>query len=215
MTFHSGGSLFLVPTKDYVKRNRSNNRQAIAARTKHKITRPMWLSGAAAVIILTVGGIAVAHHHKQSTEAAAAITPTTPTTVNATPKVTNSKDGTTDATKPTTTPDGLPLPPENHWTYMDQLENKVIVVKENKQYDLPTVPFQMQCGAYRSEAQALQRQARIKQAGYDSMIKVSKQKSTWYRVVLGPYQGRRAAGVIRAKLHTKGVEGCAIWQWDA
>ncbi len=155
----------------------------------------------------------LAHHrHNQAKKIdnlaqTSAITPPSPTKNDKT-------DPSVKPTDPTKLPNGLPIPPEAHWTYVDQLENKVIVVKENKQYGLPTVPFQMQCGAYRSRAQAERRQATIAAVGYDSMIKISRQKSTWYRVVLGPYNGRRAAGVIRAKLHTKGIEGCAVWQWN-
>ncbi len=203
-----------MPTKDYVKRERSRTQASRKPRSKFKTERPIIKYGALSVIILTVAGIGIAaHHHKSAEEKKTETVQTNSVKTNIT-DTTKAKTTTTDTTAPTKLPNGLPIPPEAHWTYVDQLENKVIIVKENKQYGLPTVPFQMQCGAYRSKAQAEARQAKIASVGYQSAIKISRQKSTWYRVVLGPYNGRRAAGVIRAKLHTKGIEGCAVWQWN-
>jgi cell division protein FtsN len=208
-----------VPTKDYVKRERSRTQASRKPHSKFKAGRPVIKYGVIFVIILTAVGIGASVVHHRHKEAAAkktdSVTQTTSVTTQSQKTKTNTTEKTNDiTTPPTKLPNGLPIPPEAHWTYVDQLENKVIIVKENKQYDLPTVPFQMQCGAYRSRAQAEARQDTIAAVGYDSMIKISRQKSTWYRVVLGPYKGRRAAGVIRAKLHTKGIEGCAVWQWN-
>ena len=40
-------------------------------------------------------------------------------------------------------------------------------------------------------------------------------KGTWYKVVLGPYDTKRAAERERHALQRAGINGCQIWYWEA
>ena len=219
-----------MATKDYVKRGRAP--KATVTQKKMKTAsqpKKRWGSKILIIVIALVAATAYGiHHHKQATTLKTEQTQTTTHTDKDATKTTT--DNTAQTIKPvastaTTTSEktetpkvkkekALPPLPEEQWDYIKQLETKVIPVKEKKQYDLPSQPFLMQCGAYRSRTQAERRQAQIALAGFESQIRVSKQKSTWYRVILGPYPRRRLAGQARAQMHLHGIEGCAVWQWD-
>jgi len=106
----------------------------------------------------------------------------------------------------------LPAPPEEKWTYVDGLKTKEIEVGE---YEVKkTGPYAMQCGSFRSEAQAETLKAQIAFNGISSLIKSAKGKSgLWYKVVLGPYERKRTAEKDKHKLKNNKITGCQIWLW--
>ncbi len=110
----------------------------------------------------------------------------------------------------------LPALPVKPWSYMSMLDSESVVVHVVKQYDLPSQPFLMQCGAYQTVGQAEYRKAMLALLGYSSQIRTTMWRDgLWYRVILGPYSYRRLGGQARAEMHRRGVEGCAVWQWTS
>lgn len=108
----------------------------------------------------------------------------------------------------------LPPKPEEKWRYIEELENKEVKV-ETKKEQKPSRPYLMQCGAYRSMAQAEERKAMIAFQGLTSQIKISQgEKGSWHRVILGPYPQKRKAESDRNRLRRAGIEPCAIWFWE-
>ncbi|MBV7298773.1 SPOR domain-containing protein [Enterovibrio paralichthyis] len=108
----------------------------------------------------------------------------------------------------------IPPKPEEKWTYIEELENKEVVVEANAP-EVSSRPYLMQCGAYRSASQADERKAMIAFQGLESHIKTSQgEKGIWYRVVLGPYTMKREAERDRNLLQRSGIEPCAIWYWN-
>ncbi|WP_116474858.1 SPOR domain-containing protein [Zobellella maritima] len=110
--------------------------------------------------------------------------------------------------------DPLDQKPVEKWRYIEQLENKEILVdvpeaKENTQ------PYLMQCGSFRSQSQAEQLKARIAFQGMESQVRRSDgSNGTWYRVILGPYQSKRKAEKDKHQLLRANVNHCAIWFWE-
>ena len=114
-------------------------------------------------------------------------------------------------TKKTTTTE-LPEPPVEKWTYVDSLKSKEIEVGEYEVKDRG--PWAMQCGAFRSSAQADRLKANIAFNGISSTVKTAKGKSgLWYKVVLGPYKRKRSAEKDKHKLRGNKISGCQIWLW--
>lgn len=110
----------------------------------------------------------------------------------------------------------LPPAPKENFEYEKLLEAKTVQV-DNKQQTEPKKkqrPYQMQCGAYRIQKQAEERQAMIIfNTGIEASVKRTEQNgSVWYRVVLGPYQSKRKAEVDKHKLQALDME-CGIWYW--
>lgn len=103
--------------------------------------------------------------------------------------------------------------PVEKWTYIQQLENKEVVVKlpEAKQ---STQRYLLQCGSFKSAAQAEQVKAKIAFQGLSSQVRHAS-GSVWYRVVLGPYDSQRVAEQDKHKLiKAKAVGDCAIANWQ-
>ncbi|WP_277207030.1 SPOR domain-containing protein [Vibrio misgurnus] len=103
----------------------------------------------------------------------------------------------------------LPLPPLEKWDYVDSLPNREIAVVPKPQ-PVSKVPYVMQCGAYKTAAQAEARKLDIAFQGISSQIR-KKADSSWYRVVLGPYKFKRDAERDKHKLQRAKIEPCAIW----
>lgn len=126
------------------------------------------------------------------------------------------------STKNTSTPASKPVPkptnpidqkPVEKWTYIQQLENKEIEVRlpEAQKSDQR---YLMQCGSFRSAAQAEQLKAKIAFQGLSSQVRHAS-GSEWHRVVLGPYDSKRVAEQDKHKLiKNKAVSDCAIWFWE-
>ncbi len=109
--------------------------------------------------------------------------------------------------------------PVEKWRYIEQLENKEVVVSvptpanERKKPDAaPAKPYYMQCGSFRSAAQAEQLKARIAFQGLTSEVKRSEgSNGIWYRVVMGPYDSKRKADQEKHKMSRINT-GCIVLQ---
>ncbi|WMC10301.1 SPOR domain-containing protein [Oceanimonas pelagia] len=109
--------------------------------------------------------------------------------------------------------------PVEKWRYIEQLENKEVVVSvptpanERKKPDAtPSVTYYMQCGSFRSSAQAEQLKARIAFQGLASEVKRSEgSNGVWYRVVMGPYDSKRQADQEKHKMSRINT-GCIVLQ---
>ncbi|ART82307.1 hypothetical protein CBP31_06470 [Oceanisphaera profunda] len=127
--------------------------------------------------------------------------------------VVSTKNTAIGAQKPSTTPvNPIDQKPVEKWTYIQQLENKEVVVKLPDAKE-STQLFLLQCGSFRSSAQAEQVKAKIAFQGLSSQVRHSS-GSSWYRVVLGPYDSKRSAEQHKHKLiKAKAVGDCAISNW--
>ncbi|MBM7456275.1 cell division protein FtsN [Oceanisphaera litoralis] len=104
--------------------------------------------------------------------------------------------------------------PVEKWRYIEQLENKEVVVNV-PEAEASTQPYLMQCGSFRSAAQAEQLKARIAFQGLEAQVRRSTgSKGVWYRVILGPYDSKRRAERDKHKLLRANVNHCAIWFWE-
>lgn len=73
--------------------------------------------------------------------------------------------------------------------------------------------FLLQAGSFKSEAEADKRRAAILLLGMPvKVVKVGKDGTPWYRVVVGPFQGKAAADSARASLKGNGVDSLLIKQ---
>jgi len=106
----------------------------------------------------------------------------------------------------------LPKPPKEKWTYVENLKTKEIEVG---QYEVKkSGPYKMQCGSFKTSAQAESLKAKIAFVGIESKIQTAQGKShTWYKVVLGPYTKKRTAEQNKHKLRNNNINGCQIWLW--
>lgn len=106
----------------------------------------------------------------------------------------------------------LPEPPKEKWTYVENLKTKEIEVG---QYEVKqNGPYKMQCGSFKTSAQAESLKAKMAFAGVESKIQTAQGKSNiWYKVVLGPYARKRAAEQDKHKLRNNKINGCQIWLW--
>ncbi len=106
-----------------------------------------------------------------------------------------------------------PPPKSSQWDYVDNLRNRKIEVEVPEQ-PKPKL-MEMQCGSFRKLAQADQMKATIAFQGISSSIRRTDQDSgTWYRVILGPYEGKRAAERDRNSLERVNIRTCMIWGYQ-
>ncbi|SMY37147.1 SPOR domain-containing protein [Photobacterium andalusiense] len=199
-----------MATKDYVKRGRSPKKAPIKAKATpkgKKVPASGFPTKWAALAVMLVCSLIAGLFFLSGTDVPET-TPPTPAAVIAKPQPAKTKA------------DVLPPKPEEKWRYIQELENKKVIVpvltpKQVIAKDKPTKPYLLQCGAYHSQAQAEQRKATIAFQGMNSQIKVStNDKGTWYRVVLGPYKDKRLAMDDQNKLQQHGISPCAIWFWE-
>lgn len=108
----------------------------------------------------------------------------------------------------------LPEKPKEKWDYIEQLENKEVEV-DVPDDPPPAIPYQMQCGSFRSMEQAESLKATIAFQGLESQIrKANGTSGTWYKVILGPYERKRLAQTDLHKLSRANIRYCQIWQWQ-
>lgn len=102
--------------------------------------------------------------------------------------------------------------PVKKWSFHEELSNRKVEVETETVEQRPLKTYVMQCASFRSQAQAEELKAKIAFSGLQARIKESsKNGRTWYKVVLGPYQGKRAAEKDRHLLQRNRIEGCRIW----
>ncbi|EGU29644.1 putative cell division protein FtsN [Vibrio ichthyoenteri ATCC 700023] len=175
-----------MANRDYVKRGASKK----PAKKKAAPKRKPWRSGLLALLVVGVFGSGL---YLLSQD------PEPPAPVVQAPAKTKPK-----AEK------ALPPPPEEQWDYVDSLPSREVEVKAKEQV-ISDIPYIMQCGAYKTEAQADARKLDVAFQGIKSEIR-KKDGSSWYRVVLGPYALKRDAERDKHKLQRAKIEPCAIWK---
>lgn len=107
----------------------------------------------------------------------------------------------------------LPEKPEERWQYIEELENQEVIVDVPEREVGP--PKLMQCGSFRNRADAEELRAMIAMLGLESQVRTTEgSNGVWHRVILGPYEGRRAAEADRHKLQRGKINGCQIWNWN-
>ncbi len=183
-----------MANRDYVKRGRGTPAKKPAK--KPAPTRKPWRSIVIALVLLGVFGYGLyilsndpEPKHKPAVVKAVAPTP---------------------AAKAPADAAALPKPPTEKWDYVDSLPNREIEVQAKEQA-VSDIPYVMQCGAYKTMAQAEERKANIAFQGLSSKIR-KKEDSSWYRVTLGPYKFKREAERDKHKLQRAKIEPCAIWK---
>ncbi|RUO72238.1 cell division protein FtsN [Pseudidiomarina sediminum] len=107
--------------------------------------------------------------------------------------------------------EAIPEKPEERWQYIEELENLEVEVDVPERELGP--PKLMQCGSFRSKSDAERLRAAIALQGLEANVYRSNGGS-WYRVVLGPYETKRAAEKDRHKLQRARIHGCQIWNWN-
>lgn len=108
--------------------------------------------------------------------------------------------------------DELPPKPKSEFQYIEELENKEITV------DVPvqqrSVPALLQCGSFRQQTQAEQLKAQIAFAGITADVRRTEgSNGVWFRVVVGPYESRRAATADMNRLRQVGINSCQVRNW--
>ncbi|WP_418113784.1 SPOR domain-containing protein [Vibrio scophthalmi] len=175
-----------MANRDYVKRGASKK----PAKKKAAPKRKPWRSGLLALLVVSIFGFGL---YSLSQD------PEPPAPVVQAP------------VKPKPKPEkALPPPPEEQWDYVDSLPSREVEVKAKEQV-ISDIPYIMQCGAYKTAAQADARKLDIAFQGIKSKIR-KKEGSSWYRVVLGPYKLKRDAERDKHKLQRAKIEPCAIWK---
>jgi cell division protein FtsN len=110
--------------------------------------------------------------------------------------------------------DILPDTPEEEWEFIKSLPEYTVEIEQKKQ-DQSTIRHLMQCGSFRKNAQAQELKANIAFQGLEAQVRPSKGDSgLWYRVILGPYNSKRAAEKDRHSLQRAKIIGCKIWNWN-
>lgn len=107
----------------------------------------------------------------------------------------------------------LPKPPEEKWTYVDDLKSKEVEVGE---YNVTQKgPYKMQCGSFKTRKQAEILKAKIAFTGLEAQVsKFVGTSATWFKVYLGPYPKKRGAEKDKHKLKNNSIHGCKIWNWN-
>ncbi|WP_264874575.1 SPOR domain-containing protein [Vibrio agarivorans] len=176
--------------KDYVKRGRGTPKRPTKRSTPR---RKPWRSGLLAILLLGIFSYGL-YQLGQDPE------PQAPVAVQPKPQP-----------KPAPKPKKvLPPKPEEKWDYVETLPNRQIEV-EAKELQVSDIPYIMQCGAYKSLEQAESRKLDIAFQGIESKVRKT-EGSSWYRVVLGPYDMKRDAERDRHRLERAKIEPCAIWK---
>ena len=107
----------------------------------------------------------------------------------------------------------LPDMPEEQWEFIDTLENHSVEVDVPEPTD-DGKQYQMQCGSFRTQEQAERMRAQLALMGQEAMIKATQgSNGLWHRVVLGPYDKKRAAERDRHQIRKLGITTCQIWLW--
>ncbi|WP_404764864.1 cell division protein FtsN [Vibrio alginolyticus] len=179
-----------MANRDYVRRGRGAPKKS--TKKQPPIRKKPWRSGLLAILL--VGSFGYGLYLLSS---------------DPEPKQPVVKQPTTTVSKPKPKKD-LPPPPEEKWEYIESLPKREVEVVA-KEIEVSKIPYIMQCGAYKTQAQAEERKLAIAFQGMSSKIR-KKEGSSWYRVVLGPYKFKRDAERDRHKLQRAKIEPCAIWK---
>jgi cell division protein FtsN len=114
-------------------------------------------------------------------------------------------------TKPSLEREPLPELGEEEWAFIDALPEYSVEV------DIPEVEasdkqYIMQCGSFRTTDRAQELRAILAMQGFEAqMLQSDGQNGRWYRIVLGPYDRKRAAERDRHQLRRANVNSCKIY----
>nr|WP_256473844.1 SPOR domain-containing protein [Aliidiomarina quisquiliarum] len=110
------------------------------------------------------------------------------------------------------TEEALPAPPQEQWSYIEELENKEVeVVVPERAASRPRL---IQCASFRNESDADEMRAKIAFMGLEAQVRATQgQTGMWYRVILGPFENQRVAQATTHKLQRGGINNCQIWNW--
>ncbi|WP_076538503.1 SPOR domain-containing protein [Shewanella sp. UCD-KL21] len=112
-------------------------------------------------------------------------------------------------------PNALPPKPTEQWTYLEELENKSIDIEVPEDAMKSQGPYQMQCASFRKLAQAEEMKAVIAFQGLEAQVRATQGTTgVWHKVILGPFESKRAAERARHKLQRASINGCQIWLWE-
>lgn len=101
--------------------------------------------------------------------------------------------------------DTMPDIPEEEWEFIESLPEYTVQIEELEQKE-SSFRYLMQCGSFRKEAQAQQLRAKIAFQGLEAQVKTK--TGRWYRVILGPYDGKRKAEADRHTLQRAKINRC-------
>ena len=105
--------------------------------------------------------------------------------------------------------DALPEIPEDRWQYIQELESRRVEVEVPE--PPATEPHILQCGSFRSTADAESLRAQIAFQGQAAQVEaVETAGGLWHRVILGPYPNRREAQRINNQLQRGAIYGCQL-----
>lgn len=185
-----------MANRDYVrktpapsKKNNNRNQRRPAPKKKSAPRAIPWKAAIIAVILLAglIALLSMLSNDPEPTQPEISVLPIAPK-----PKPSNS----------------LPPAPKEQWDYMKTLPQREIEVQA-KEVVVPKIPYIMQCGAYKTSAQAEQRKANIAFQGLSSKI-VKLEGSSWYRIILGTYKFKRDAVKNQHVLQRAKIEPCII-----
>ena len=112
-------------------------------------------------------------------------------------------------------PNALPPKPTEEWTYLEELKNTSIDIEVPEDAMKSKGPYQMQCASFRKLAQAEEMKAVIAFQGLEAQVRATQGTTgVWHKVILGPFDTKRAAERNRHKLQRAGINGCQIWLWE-
>ena len=112
-------------------------------------------------------------------------------------------------------PNALPPKPTEEWTYLEELANKSIDIDVPEDALNSKGPYQMQCASFRKLEPAEEMKAMIAFQGLEAQVRATQGTTgVWHKVILGPFESKRAAERARHKLQRAGINGCQIWLWE-
>ncbi len=110
--------------------------------------------------------------------------------------------------------EALPEMPEEEWEYIKSLpgyEVEVEVAEQQKSDKL----YLLQCGSFRTRAQAEEMKANIAFQGLEAQIRdTNGSNGQWFRVILGPLQTKRDAERAKHTLRKINITTCMILTWS-
>lgn len=198
--------------KDYVARSQ---KKKTAPRKKKQAVQPVaWIKVLFAIFIVGAFGVGLWYlkdagkNQHDNTEDTVVKDDTKPEAANKEVVILN------DAPSKTEGDDALPELEDEEWEFIEGLPAYSVEVDTDEIADSGRL-YKMQCGSFRTNAQAEVLRANIALHGLEAVIQKAKgTKSIWYQVSLGPYKQKRLADYDRSILRRGGISGCEVWNWE-
>lgn len=110
--------------------------------------------------------------------------------------------------------DALPEMPEEEWEYIKSLPGYEVEVEVAEQQQSDKL-YLLQCGSFRTRAQAEEMKANIAFQGLEAQIRDTRgTNGQWFRVILGPLQTKRDAERAKHTLRKINITTCMILTWS-